>query len=153
MARSGSLKAVPKPKKVVHVGHSFGSALSNGLVASAPQLSDALVMTGFSHTANYLSLFETGLGWRIAKENNPARFGALSEGYITWGDMYDNQLAFLKYPFFDIESLKLAEETKAPFTFSEFFTIQSLPAAAANFTGPVFVRGVLSFCMHLIVLC
>jgi len=38
------------PSKLVHVGHSYGSLISNGLIATTPGLSDGVILTGISYS-------------------------------------------------------------------------------------------------------
>ncbi|KAJ0418381.1 Alpha/Beta hydrolase protein [Aspergillus carlsbadensis] len=138
LLQTGNLhKRVPQPKKLVHVGHSFGSLITNGLVAANPSLSDAVVLTGFSHNTSWTPLFELCLGFQLARTNNPARFRGYDSGYLIWGNEFDNQCAFYTYPFFDARVLKEAERVKAPFAISELLSFASVPLAAPNFTAPV----------------
>lgn len=140
MIRNGQLsERIMRPKKVVHIGHSFGSLITNGLVAARPSLSDGIVLTGFSHNVSWTPLFELCLGFELARTNNPARFRHYSTGYLTWGNEYDNQCAFYTYPFFNAAILKEAEARKAPFAIAELLSFASIPLLAPNFTGPVLV--------------
>jgi pimeloyl-ACP methyl ester carboxylesterase len=91
LLRSGNLhRKIPKPKKVVHVGHSYGSSLSNALVATRPELSDGLVTTGYSHNGNFFRDFLINTGFHLARDNSP-RFKGYSTGYVTWPDKYSNE--------------------------------------------------------------
>jgi pimeloyl-ACP methyl ester carboxylesterase len=140
LVRSGRLSPhLPIPKKVVHVGHSYGSLITNGIVATQPNLSDGLVLTGFSYNDTWIPLFELALSLHLARENNPHRFGQLSSGFLTWGDKYDNQAAFLRAPFFDPAALEIAEETKAPYALGELVSLGAVSLLAPLFRGPVFV--------------
>lgn len=130
---------IPIPKKVIHVGHSYGSLITNGVVATQPNLSDGLVLTGFSYNDTWIPTFELALSFHLARENNPSRFSQLSSGYLTWGDKYDNQGAFLRTPFFDPAALEIAEKSKAPFALGEFLSLGAVPLLAPQFRGPVFV--------------
>lgn len=139
LARAGNISQVPIPKKVVHVGHSWGSVLSLGLASVAPQLTDGVVLTGFSGVNQYQLLFVASSSFHIASENAPKRFPAkqYSTGYLTWADKAANQYAFLEYPYFDPAVLDRAEATKYPFTIGEFLSISAIPSTAPNFKGPV----------------
>lgn len=140
MVRNGQLsERIMKPEKLVHVGHSFGSLITNGLVAARPTLSDGIVLTGFSHNISWTPLFELCLGFELARTNNPARFRHYNTGYLTWGNEYDSQCAFYTYPFFDTAMLKEAELRKAPFAIAELLSFASVSLIAPNFTGPVLV--------------
>jgi pimeloyl-ACP methyl ester carboxylesterase len=50
MLRAGSIPEVPKKfSKVIHVGHSFGSALSYALAATQTSLYDGIVLTAWAY--------------------------------------------------------------------------------------------------------
>lgn len=143
--RAGTLfAAVPKPKKVVHVGHSYGSVLSAAVASAAPGLSDAIVLTGFvqSNSSASGSWFMINSGWNLAKEIDPARFGDYEDGFVIWPNEKHQQFMFLRYPFFDPAVLAEAEKGKAPFTVGEVVSLASVPQGASNYTGKVLV----SFC-------
>lgn len=139
LARAGNITQVPRPQKVLHVGHSWGSILSNALAAMAPTLSDGVVLTGYSHQDQFQALFVASAGFRFANENQPARFPntTYSTGFLTWPDKYANQYAFLEYPFFDPVLLDVAEANKWPFTLGEFLSAPLIPSQAPQFKGPV----------------
>jgi pimeloyl-ACP methyl ester carboxylesterase len=139
LARAGNITQVPKPEKVIHVGHSWGSILGLALAASAPDLSDGHVLTAFSDLTLYQSLFIASTGFRFANQNQPKRFPSktFSTGFLTWPDKYANQYCFLEYPYFDPAVLTQAEAGKYPFTIGEFLSAALLPNAAPNFKGPV----------------
>lgn len=140
LARNGDLSwSIPKPQKIVHVGHSYGSLLTNAIVAAQPDLSDGLILTGFTHNTTWLPFFDLAVSFHLASENNPRRFGKLSSGYLTWGDKYDNQAAFLNEPFFDPAVLEVAEETKAPYALAELLSFTTVPLLAPDFQGPILV--------------
>jgi pimeloyl-ACP methyl ester carboxylesterase len=141
MLRAGTIsKEIHVPRKIVHIGHSYGSQLSNALIASTPDLSDGVVLTGYSLNATWFPWFERVSTFHLASENQPARFANRSSGYLTWGDKYTNQYAFLKYPYFDPKVLEKAEAGKYPFTLGEFITFPLIPNVASKFAKPVLVR-------------
>ncbi|KAL3455674.1 hypothetical protein BJX64DRAFT_294803 [Aspergillus heterothallicus] len=126
---------IPVPDKIVHVGHSYGSLVTNGLVAGSPGISDGIVLTGFSHDPSWTTTLELCLGFEVARVNDAARFGALASGYLTWGREFANQCIFFKYPFFEIGDLERAEAGKAPFAIAELLLFTSVDLAAAGFEG------------------
>lgn len=69
-------------KKVIHVGHSFGSILSYWLSAKYPSNTDGLVLTGWSGNGSFLG--QTVAGWNLhsARLNQPFRFGDASNSVI-----------------------------------------------------------------------
>ncbi|KAK5175303.1 uncharacterized protein LTR77_000441 [Saxophila tyrrhenica] len=128
-------KKIAVPKKVVHVGHSFGSAITNVLAAIAPTLSDTIVLTGYSTDLTYSINFAAATSFHLAIENQPKRFAAYkNKGWITWADELVNQYGFFHYPAFDPEVLATAEATKFPFAIMELIT--NSPTKAPAWTGP-----------------
>ncbi|KAL4868777.1 hypothetical protein BDV12DRAFT_185663 [Aspergillus spectabilis] len=125
------------PKKIVHVGHSYGSLITNGLVASQPRLFDGVVLTGFSHDSSWTTTLELCLGFEVARFNNAARFRHYQTGYLIWGREFDDQCIFFKHPSFETKYLKQSEAIKAPFAIAELLSFTSVSLAAANFTKPV----------------
>lgn len=77
LLRSGPLPGTSSPAfgKVVHVGHSYGSALSYSLAAAFPNNTDGLVLTGYSQNATWLPATVAAWNQRAARFNQPARFG------------------------------------------------------------------------------
>ncbi|KAL9085620.1 MAG: hypothetical protein Q9165_007521 [Trypethelium subeluteriae] len=138
LLREGKLhKEIQVPKQVVHVGHSFGSLLTNGLASSAPELTDGIVLTGFSHLTQYLQWYVHSTAYHLASLNQPERFADFEFGYLTWADEFYNQFDFFTWPFFDPELLEYVEENKWPFTVGEFMTSGFVPVRAPDFTKPV----------------
>ena len=45
--------SVGKPKKLVLVGHSYGSAISAAVLAAEPGLADGVVLTGMSNSKSF----------------------------------------------------------------------------------------------------
>ncbi|KAL8645074.1 MAG: hypothetical protein Q9226_007466 [Calogaya cf. arnoldii] len=79
MLRNGSLPNVPQAfNKVVHVGHSFGSALSYLLSVMHPTASDGLILTGFSQNGSFLAATVASWDVKLARLNQPLRFGNIS---------------------------------------------------------------------------
>jgi pimeloyl-ACP methyl ester carboxylesterase len=137
--KNGNFSQVPPPKKVIHVGHSWGSEITVGFAANFPALSDGLILTGYSAHTNFANNFVASSGLHIANIADPKRFPntTYSSGYLTWPDAASNQYSFLSYPNFDPAVLAFAEATKQPFTVGEFLTLQALPINATAFTKPV----------------
>ncbi|KAH8170723.1 alpha/beta hydrolase family protein [Sarocladium implicatum] len=115
--RNGKLhRRIPRPDQVIHVGNSFGSALSNALAATTPELTDGIVLGGYSHTPEYQSGFTLSVGFHLARETNPARFRGRSPGFLTWPDKYALQYAYYHWPNFEPAVLTEADKTKSLFT-------------------------------------
>ncbi|KAJ5781328.1 hypothetical protein N7457_006488 [Penicillium paradoxum] len=136
MVRNGEISHIKTPSKIVHVGHSFGSSQTVALSAMYPDLSDALVLTGWSTSADYMPMFLTGANFQQARLNG--KNSDYTGGYLTSGDVGSNVYLFFYPPHFDTELLEFVEENKQPMTIGELMTITGLPAQS-NFTGPVYV--------------
>lgn len=67
-----------KFNKIIHVGHSFGSAQTYALVNMYPNISDGIVLTGFSMNGSFVGLFTAGNNFQQAYINEPLRFGNAS---------------------------------------------------------------------------
>jgi pimeloyl-ACP methyl ester carboxylesterase len=129
---------IPKPAKVVHVGHSFGSSITSGFAGAAPGLSDGVVLTGYSTNGSWGLNFAIASGFHLASETLPSKFGHLDKGFLTWPDELANQFLFFHYPQFDPKVLAGSERTKAPFSVGELLNVNGGPAPAWN--GPLLVR-------------
>lgn len=140
-ARAGNIPGQQgTPSKVIHIGHSYGSILTNGLVASRPDLSDGIVLTGYSHLFDWQSHFAANSNFMIASLANPEAFPAsrYSTGYFTWPSKWANQYSFFAYPNFAKDVLDDAEATKQPPTFGEILSFGLLgELVAPAFTKPV----------------
>ncbi|KAJ5156429.1 hypothetical protein N7492_009232 [Penicillium capsulatum] len=146
VVRGGNVPNVDlHPEKIVHVGHSFGSALAYAMTAEYPDLSDAIALTGFSMNASYFPLFMAGANFHqahldevISKRAKTDPSSKYPEGYLTSGDISSNEFLFFTPNHFDPEILEFAEQSKQPATVGELLTVGSLPAES-KFAGPVFV--------------
>ncbi|KAI9728679.1 MAG: hypothetical protein M1828_002785 [Chrysothrix sp. TS-e1954] len=79
MLRSGSLPGVSANfSKIVHVGHSFGSSQTFALTAKYPNISDGIVLTGFSTNGSFVPYFGAGADFQQANLNQPLRFGSMA---------------------------------------------------------------------------
>ncbi|KAL8690492.1 MAG: hypothetical protein Q9218_004068 [Villophora microphyllina] len=84
MLRHGTLPNVPHAfSKIVHVGHSFGSALSYLLAVMHPTASDGLILTGFSQNGSFLPTTVASWDSKLARLNQPLRFGNISYAAVS----------------------------------------------------------------------
>lgn len=90
MLRNGTFPSVnTKFNKVVHVGHSFGSAQSYVLSAMYPNATDGVVLTGFSMNATWLPATVADWNLHLARLNQPLRFGNVTIGRQSrWSSKY-----------------------------------------------------------------
>ena len=76
MLRNGTYPGVNHAfQTVTHVGHSFGSAQTFALVNMYPEISNGIVLSGFSINSSFVSSFMTGGNFMQANTNAPVRFG------------------------------------------------------------------------------
>src|SRR5207237_1374275 len=61
-----AFKALGKPDKVVHIGHSFGSFLTSAFIANYGPLSDGAIITGYLLTENLASAGSTSFSAEYA---------------------------------------------------------------------------------------
>lgn len=126
-------------QKVVGVGHSFGSILTQAVTASSPSSLDGAVLTGFTANSSGLPGFLAGNNFVIAANNNPYRFNNLSTGYLVTDTAVGVQIAFFHQPGFDPQALAAADAGKGTVTFGEFFSLGAVGGPATNYTGAIAV--------------
>ena len=147
--------------------HSFGSAQTYALVNMYPNISDGIVLTGFSMNASFVGYFGAGSNFEQAYLNQPFRLGNTSfstvesvlnmysltdyvaglslspslnypAGYLTNANIGANQYLFFLPGFFDPGVLLVGENTKQPVTVGELLTLTSGPMTNA-YAGPVLI--------------
>ncbi len=77
------------PKKIVLLGHSLGSVITNALVAAKPTIADGVILTGWGFNtglSNPFGLFLAAWDPKIANNFNPARYHRYDNGYIIYQD-------------------------------------------------------------------
>ena len=105
MARSGEISSYASKSsasydasvtfdKIIHIGHSYGSAITYALTATYPNISDAAVLTGFLLNKETFQQRTTAFGGQYAPENDPKLFADSSSGYVVPGTPSDIQTGF-----------------------------------------------------------
>ncbi|TDZ67917.1 hypothetical protein CTRI78_v002495 [Colletotrichum trifolii] len=123
--------------KVVHVGHSFGSVHSYALTAAFPDISDGLILTGFSQNGSFLSDFLLGGAWIQA--NQVSALADYADGYLAPAYEGAVHVNFFAPDDFDPEILTVAYETGKPVTVGELLTIGGESASGNGFRKPVLI--------------
>ncbi|KZV85927.1 alpha/beta-hydrolase [Exidia glandulosa HHB12029] len=119
---------------IVYVGHSFGSMILNGIVASEPTLVDAAIFTGYAHN----SIDTSPVSVQPASENDPARFGDLPPEYLTTTNTSTRATDLYGSPgTFDPAALAWDEAHKDTATLGELLTVGFTITAAPKFEGDV----------------
>ncbi|KAK6952781.1 hypothetical protein Daesc_005075 [Daldinia eschscholtzii] len=126
--------------KVALVGHSYGAYLTVASAASKKTAVDAIVLSGFAGGFSYFGPFLAGSGFRVARLQNPLRWGALDSGYLTSADLFAETYAYFGEEC-DFER-RVAEwshyKSSEPFAVGELPSlIASSPLNFAGVTAPV----------------
>ncbi|KAK7908026.1 hypothetical protein PG985_015329 [Apiospora marii] len=123
--------------KIVHVGHSFGSIQTYGLVAAYPDSSDGIVLTGFSQDPAFLPYFL--LGNTLVGANTIPALTTYPAGYLAAGNVSGAQIGFFAPGQFDPSVLRAAAAAEQPVTMGELLTVVGPSSTTNAFRGPVFV--------------
>ena len=129
------------PESIILVGHSFGSVVTNSLVAAYPTLADAAIMTGYGSKGSDVRLDLQGFAPRVASLQS-SQFSAFDPGYITTGDVFSNINNFFKAPAYEHDVAQYSEDHKSPFSILELVsstTPSLLNVNASDFKRPAMV--------------
>lgn len=137
--RQGGIKGInTKYKKVAHIGHSFGSVMTYALANVSPQLTDAIVLTGFTQVPNYLPLFAYGNNFIPVKKNSDLADN-YPAGYMCPESDVGVQTQFFAEGDFDPKVLKIAAANGQPTTPGELLTIGAPMMVPSAYSGPVLI--------------
>jgi pimeloyl-ACP methyl ester carboxylesterase len=137
--RSGAIEGIDTPfDKVVHVGHSFGSAHTYALTAMYPTISDGIALTGFAQNGSFLPFFGLG-GNFVDVKSNPVLAPSYDHGYLAAGNPSAVHTNFFSPGSFDPEILTYAATTGQPVSVGELLTIGGETGSLNNFAGPVLI--------------
>lgn len=136
-ARHGKLPSCTRSfDKVVHIGHSFGSAMTYSLARTDPHLTDGIILTGYSQISQYFGLF--CLGGNFAPMPEVDRImGGYPKGYVGAGSSRGNHINFFGPGDFDVGLLKYYNARAKPNTPGEILTVGAGGGEINNFKGPV----------------
>ncbi|KAI1629488.1 Alpha/Beta hydrolase protein [Exophiala viscosa] len=139
LIRSGTFSS--PPAKVVLLGHSFGSIVSNVALHNDPELVDAALLTGLAYEATGVigAISNQAKQNRVANLYEPERFGKLDGGFAVWVDIYSAIENFFKVPFFDEEVVQWAQDNQQPAALLENLSIGFANVSSPAFTGPVMI--------------
>ncbi|KAK5989831.1 hypothetical protein PT974_08092 [Cladobotryum mycophilum] len=129
---------INKYEKLVHIGHSFGSVITYNLVNQNPNITDLIVLTGFSQNPNYLDQF--ALGGNFAPSNlNPALSVNYPAGYLAPKSSIGFHINFFAPGDFDPELLTYGTQTGQPASPGELLTVGAGTGVDNVFEGPVMI--------------
>lgn len=142
-------------KRIIGVGHSLGTGLTQGVMTKYPEDFDAAILTGTSTFFTYGIVGVASTDMQIANTDPSGRFDHLANGYFTPAPVPQSiQFAFYRYPHFDPQSEFLAlvscsclSDSSAVFneqvankqtnTLGEMLTLGPAYTVASEFTGPI----------------
>ena len=91
-------------KRVIGVGHSAGSAITQGVTTKYPQDFDAVILTGTSISGNSIATAVASSDLTIAKDDASGKFASLPNGYLVPPLPQAIQFPFFRFPNFDPQS-------------------------------------------------
>lgn len=139
MVRDGSLCGVPgKFDKLVHVGHSFGSIMSYGLTTMYPNLSDAIILTGFSQAPYFMPYFALGGNFAPVSSVDTLK-DKYATGYIAPFSSIGVNIQFFGPGDFSEEMLDDATKNGQPAALGELLNTAGPTTMPSNFKGDVLV--------------
>ncbi|KAI0445827.1 alpha/beta-hydrolase [Xylaria telfairii] len=124
--------------KIGLVGHSYGAYLT---AASASQRNvDAIILTGFSANFSFFGPFVAGAGFRVAKMQDPVRWGALDSAYLTSSDLYAETYTYYREPYFEHRVAEWSYNVGSePFSVAELPTLVNTTIDYTAIKGSVLV--------------
>ncbi|KAF1999843.1 alpha/beta-hydrolase [Amniculicola lignicola CBS 123094] len=143
--RKGTYTCTTKAKKVILVGHSFGSFISNSLIAAHPTIAEGAILTGLGYpgpndtTSQASQPYIPGLfGLQIASTLSKS-FSDRDSGYLGFGDIYNHIETFFHQPGYEVQAAKYAHSIAQPFAAIEVASLAALKLSAEKFLGHVLV--------------
>lgn len=143
--RKGAYTLDVKPSKLVLVGHSFGSAVSNLVLGRYPELAEAAVLTGFSFAnmsdpAAYtsglgLSVFASRIVSSLPEAAKPQFASTFDDGWLSFADKYAFTESFLGAEDYDVAAAEYSFTIAQPYSGVDFLSVFAQPSVADKFTG------------------
>ncbi|KAL8646110.1 MAG: hypothetical protein Q9210_006314 [Variospora velana] len=124
-------------KRVVGVGHSAGSTVTQGVTTKYPKDFDAVILTGTSTSAAFVNTAIASFDLTIANLDASGKFAGLQNGYLVQPNQQAIQFPFFRWPNFDPEILAVEVTNKQTQTFGELLTLPSIFVPSAEFQGAV----------------
>lgn len=130
-----------QPSKIVHIAHSFGSALTANFLELYGNLSDGALLTGFLLNPHLGSIDVSRFNHDFAREYDPVRFADYGSGYFVLESKDDLQKLFFREGSFDPKLLDYNDMVKQPEAVGEYVSQAdfALDTPAIGFKGPVLV--------------
>lgn len=123
--------------KVVGVGHSAGSTLTQAVTTRYPKDFDAVILSGTSTSADSVALSMAAFNFVNANTDPSPKLRDLPAGYLTQQSAVGIQFAFYRYPNFDQNAFEQQVANKQTNTLGILLTLGGIIAPSTEFTGPV----------------
>ncbi|KAK6950530.1 hypothetical protein Daesc_008858 [Daldinia eschscholtzii] len=123
--------------KVVGVGHSAGSTLTQGITTQYPQDFDVVILSGTSASAASVPLTMAAFNLINANTDSAPQFQHLPAGFLTQQSAAGIQFAFYRHPNFNEEAFRQQVAHKQTNTLGVLLTLGGIVAPSTEFTGPV----------------
>lgn len=123
--------------KVVGVGHSAGSTLTQAITTSYPKDFDAVILSGTSTSAASVALSMAAFNFVNANTDPSPKLRNLPAGYLTQQSAVGIQFAFYRHPNFDQNAFERQVANKQTNTLGVLLTLGGIIAPSVQFTGPV----------------
>ncbi|KAM6486218.1 alpha/beta-hydrolase [Trichoderma sp. SZMC 28011] len=126
-------------QQVVHVGHSYGSIVTNWFLARYGSLSAGAILTGFLIDSEFANLKVEIADLSYAAEHNPTLFENRTSGYLAFGSLTAFQADSFKKETLDPNVLTYwNEEIQSSLGVGEVLTLGTgVGDVVADFTGPL----------------
>lgn len=126
-------------QKVVHVGHSYGSIVTNWFLGQYGSLSAGAILTGFLIDSEFANLKVEIADLSYAPEHNPALFENRTSGYLAFGSLTAFQADSFKKETLDLNVLTYWNENiQSSLGVGEVLTLGTgVGDVVADFTGPL----------------
>lgn len=124
-------------EKVVGVGHSAGSTLTQAITTNYPKDFDAVILSGTSTSAASVPLTVAAFNFINANTDPAPKLKDLPTGFLTQQSAVGIQFAFYRYPNFDPEVFQEQVANKQTNTLGILLTLGGVVAPSMDFTGPV----------------
>jgi pimeloyl-ACP methyl ester carboxylesterase len=123
--------------KVVGVGHSAGSTLTQAITTQYPRDFDAVILTGTSANAAYVPLTVGAFNFINANTDSAPQFKGLPAGYLTQQSAVGTQFAFYRYPNVDMSAFRQQVANKQTDTLGVLLTMGDIIAPSPELNKPV----------------
>jgi pimeloyl-ACP methyl ester carboxylesterase len=136
-----------KAAKVALIGHSYGSWLSNAVLAKTPELVDAAALTGISYpnatdpaaqTISWvLEIFAARIANMLPAASRPQFAETLDTGYLSFGDIFGYIQGFLHQPNYEVAAAEYSFKVSQALAISELLT--GTTSVSPEYKGKVLV--------------